>query len=269
MRRIILFSSMVVLTLLISGCDDNELDGDWESEYRSYTGISVMDVTVVTGDVIVSPSLSDSVLVELNYNYATGCWEPMFAATDDHLSLSGNFLSNTCIGKSEWELFIPDQTIVNIESATGDVQITAVDAIFNINGATGDIEIENSTVEGAFNLATGNINAAALSLGGTTVFSIATGNVSLDLAEKANHTLAASSATGRAVVNYGGNEVEGTFVFIARKSDGVIISPYPFDIEEEFTESGAVYMRKSFTRGAVLPLVTISTASGTAELRKD
>lgn len=82
---------------------------------------------------------------------------------------------------------------------------------------------------------------------------------------------AVSSATGKASINYQGFDVSGTFVFIARKADGSIVSPYSFDLEEEFTNDGddRVYLRKTLIRGAALPVITISTASGTAELLSD
>ena len=75
-----------------------------------------------------------------------------------------------------------------------------------------------------------------------------------------------NTGSGNAVLNYGGNTIKGFFEFTADEKRGKIVSPFDFDNESTYMQSGRVYMRKSFTRSASTPKVTISTGSGTAEL---
>jgi hypothetical protein len=77
-----------------------------------------------------------------------------------------------------------------------------------------------------------------------------------------------STGSGKAVLNYGGNPVEGFFEFVADQKRGKIASPFAFDNETTFTKNGRTYMRKSFSKGGSTPTIDISTGSGTAELKR-
>jgi hypothetical protein len=88
------------------------------------------------------------------------------------------------------------------------------------------------------------------------------------LAESAQHDLALASVSGEAVLDFDGHPVGGHFEFTARVDKGRIVSPFAFDREEEFTQSGNRYWRKSFARDGDAPRVAIDTASGRAELKE-
>lgn len=112
----------------------------------------------------------------------------------------------------------------------------------------------------------GNISANNIQFTEESSLGSGSGSVAVTLAQSPDHNLTLSSGSGDSRLDYDGHTVEGFFVFTARKDNGHIVSPYPFDKEEEYLIGDQVYMRKSFTRGSDQPQITISTGSGTAKL---
>lgn len=157
---------------------------------------------------------------------------------------------------------------IEVSTASGDVHGDNLSGHLDVTTASGAIEIDGA--DGAFQLrtASGNIDAVGLTLTAASAFSSASGNVKVKLSEGAEHNLSLSSASGKAVLSYDGNELVGYFEFTARDDLGRIVSPVAFESEEQFLQGGVTYNRKSFAAGADVPRVTIGTASGKAELRR-
>jgi len=103
---------------------------------------------------------------------------------------------------------------------------------------------------------------------GESSFTTASGSVYIRLSESLAYDTKLTSASGNATLDYNGNNISGTFEFVARVKKGEIISPIKFDKEEIFTKNGKEYYRKSFTKGNKTPEIKIETSTGKAELLK-
>jgi hypothetical protein len=92
--------------------------------------------------------------------------------------------------------------------------------------------------------------------------------------------LSLGSTTGKVILDYNGNPIEGDFEFISGEN-GRIICPYKFDSEmcfkskrmiyskkEDFENEEVDYWVKSFIRGNQQPKVTLRTTKGTIKLLK-
>ena len=148
----------------------------------------------------------------------------------------------------------------NIDGAdmTGRMAMSSVSGRVDVTGAESSAEISTTS---------GHVGVEDLLLTASSQFTSVSGDVEVSLRRAAAVDLSLITVSSVAVLDYGGAEVRGLFEFIARVDDGEIDSPFPFDSEEQFTENGILYHRKSFTRGAGAPRVLIRTASGTARLR--
>lgn len=305
MHRLSVWASVLVILLASSGCDLN--DGDEEGirieSSLSFTGIQELDINTTSGDCLIQPADDDTLRVDLSYTFPESCYEPLYTKEGDVLELEEVFSGGTCNGSSQWVITLPDgigiefnsasgsftisdhQGDLRVNTASGSIDVGLLEGQVDLNSASGQITLEevsgkieaNSAsghvyVTGGagimdLNSASGDVRCEGVLFTDASSFSTASGDVRVILAESSGYDLGLSSASGQAILNYNGHEVQGFFEFTARQDIGTIISPYPFDSETTFTQGDYVYDRKSFTRGSATPSITINTASGTAELR--
>jgi hypothetical protein len=157
---------------------------------------------------------------------------------------------------------------IRIITASGDIKAERLDGSILIKCPSGDIEIKDAKGNIEVKAASGDINAEGIIITKESSFKIASGDVYVGLAKSAEQNLSLECASGDAILNYNGNPIEGHFEFKAIADRGDIISPFPFDKEEEEEKWGKKYLIKSFIRGLDIPKIRIYTASGKAELRE-
>jgi len=289
-----------VVLLLASGT----LAGPKKEESRLFEGIEVIRINTISGDCIVLKGAGDKVEVEVVWSYRPrDSFEPKFRERGKVLKLSEDMYGSNS-GRSTWTLTIPDGIEVRFNSASGGMEIEGLTGEFSSQTASGDIRAENCKGEFDFNTASGDIElidcegdfrancasgdvevnqcrggfevstasgsvrAEGVVLQDISTFSTASGRVMVVLAESAEHDLHVSTASGRATLDYGGNEIKGYFEFVSKYRDGRIVSPFDFDDEEQYRRWGDRYVRKWFTKGTESPQIFIETASGKAVLRE-
>jgi DUF4097 and DUF4098 domain-containing protein YvlB len=179
--------------------------------------------------------------------------------------LKGEFSAETASGDIEVESC---SGIFGFSTASGDIDIGNSEGIFEISVASGEIGFEECRGEFELSSASGGIDAYGITIGETSSFSTASGKVDVVLSETSEHNLHLSSASGRVILNYGGNPIKGYFEFTTRDHSGRIRAPFEFDDEEKFRQWGERYIRKSFTRESDSPEIIIETASGRAVLEE-
>ena len=179
--------------------------------------------------------------------------------------VSGEIECNTASGEISIE---ESDGEFDLSTASGDVDADNISGEIDINTASGEIEISNTT--GIFNLscASGNIKARNITIEEEGSFSTASGDVEVKLAKSTSADISLSAASGDVTLDYNGNELQGFFELSARKSRGRISAPYPFDNEYEEERHGETYLVKSFKRGSSKSVISVSTSSGRATLKK-
>lgn len=157
---------------------------------------------------------------------------------------------------------------IRVITASGDIKAERLDGFVLVKCPSGDIEIKDARGSIEVKAASGDIHAEGIIIEKESSFKVASGDVYVGLAKSAEQNLSLECASGDAILNYNGNPIEGYFEFKAIADRGDIVSPFPFDKEEEEEKWGKKYLIKSFKRGLDVPKIRIYTASGTAELRK-
>ncbi len=212
--------------------------------------------------------------------------EVEFSSASGDLSVSGLFgdvESNTASGDVELSRM---QGSMDIETASGNITIYDSKGELDFSAASGDIEADDITGEmelsvasgdidisdckGIFDVSTasGDIDADGITMTAMAEFSTASGDVDVQVAVTPEYDLEISTASGRSMLDLNGNAVKGTVQMTARKDRGRIVSDFSFQDEEEFERYGKPYIRKTFTKDGKTPFIRISTASGTATLKK-
>ena len=164
---------------------------------------------------------------------------------------------------------------MDIDNASGRIRLQNIQGNIEVDNASGRVVIQKATGQFDISNASGDVDASGIAINEESSFTTASGDVEVQLAKKLAHDLTLSSASGDAVLDYNGNPVAGEFIFRARQDRGRIVSPYPFDSEEEFDRGrgdrrhgSRIYLEKKFKLGKSGPRITLSTASGTVKLKK-
>lgn len=157
---------------------------------------------------------------------------------------------------------------IDINTASGNIDVKDLDGEIKLKVASGNITIKIAKGEFKVKAASGDIKATGIILRDDGDFKVASGDVEVSLAETANYDLELASATGDAVLDYKGNPIKGKFEFTALQGQGKIVSPLPFDKEEQEDKWGKKYTVKSFKVNGDEPKVRIKTATGKAVLKK-
>ena len=275
-----------------------------QEETHTYKGLEVIRITTISGDCVIEKSPDSQVTVEVVWSYhPRDSFEPRFSERGKVLKLSEE-MHDSNSGSSTWTVAVPDGVEVSFNSASGGMVVTGLNGRFSCETASGSVRVDDSRGEFRFSSASGNIelrdcsgtfelssasgdvelkdctgdfeassasgdvDAELVSLDDVSSFSAASGSVNVVLAKSAAYDLEVSSASGDAVLNYGGNQVVGYFEFTAMYRHGHIDAPFDFEDEEEFEHHGERYMRKWFTQGSDKPRILVSTGSGTVRLEK-
>ncbi|MBU0983056.1 MAG: DUF4097 domain-containing protein [candidate division Zixibacteria bacterium] len=157
---------------------------------------------------------------------------------------------------------------IDVKVASGSIRGRDLSGEVTLQSASGSVRVDNARGELQFSSASGSVDASGIVLEEVGTFEAASGNVYVELAESAQHDLHLSSASGRAVLDYGDNPLVGQFSFVAKVRKGRIDAPMDFDDEDEFSKWGDRYVRKVAVVDKPSPEISIETASGRARLVK-
>ena len=295
-----IFGITIVLALLLA---IGVSAGTRDEVSRTFSGIKVIKIETVSGDCHISQGTGDDVEVRVVSHYRPyDAFEPIFRDRGKTLYLREE-LDGSCSGGSDWNLIVPKGTRIKFSSASGsleavdfdgeiatsvasgdaavhhctgefefssasgDIYMRNCEGDFNTSTASGDIELEDC--RGLFDCSTasGTVEANRVELNAEGSFSTASGHVEVVVAKTPEYDLNVSAASGRAILDYNGNPLKGSFEFTARARKGRIDSPFDFEHEREYERYNQLYVEKTFNRGES-PLITLGTASGRVVLKE-
>ena len=262
------------------------LAGKKRSLVRTFDKTQRIKVKTIAGDLYVEKGEADEIRVEVINSYSPrDSFEPQMRESGSSLKLTERIYGSNS-GSSSWIISVPDGVEIDFSSASGNMTVTDLkgefsgstasgdyefencSGIWQMSTASGDIELENCKGEFELSTASGDVDANDIVIESESSFSSASGSVDVRLAESTEYDLHLGSASGRAVLNYSGNPIKGTFEMVSRDRRGRITAPFDFDEEERFRQWGERFFRKTFTKGKNDPLITIETASGKPSLKK-
>lgn len=263
-------------------------------------------IETVSGDVEIRKGESDKIEVTVIYNVRPrDSFEPVFRDRGRSLRLEERIYDSSS-GHITWIVTVPENTEIKFSSASGgftmedmtgdftgstasgdytlnncsgyfdlntasgDYTVEDCAGEFDLNSASGDLNIRNVTIneKSEFNSASGDVDCRGVKINRYCNFNSASGDVEVKLASSPDDDINVNSASGDALLDYNGNDINGYIELTAKRRGGRIRSDLDFDDEEEYIRHGQWYVKKSATIGSDSPYVTISTASGKAELIK-
>ena len=295
----VVFLCLLVSTALFSATEET-LDKSFEAQDE-------VRFKLVLGDCKVKKSTDGRIHVNLVYSYKAEIkFEPIMEIKGSRLILEEKYRgkSENNKGYSKWTVAVPDGIEIDLNSATGSLNVDGLN--LEIEGSTGTGEIELSNVKGEFEVSsgtgnvdvkdsegefevssgtgnvdinnskgnfeassgTGNVKADGITLDDEGNFSSGTGDAEVVFPEGTDFELNVSSGTNDAELNMKGKPIEGYFEFKCHARRGRIDSPIKFDEEKEYEEGDQKYLQKSFTKGNKSIRVYISTGTGKAKLKK-
>ncbi|MEW6413056.1 MAG: DUF4097 family beta strand repeat-containing protein [Candidatus Zixiibacteriota bacterium] len=253
---------------------------------RTFDAKEMVKINTISGDCIIRKGEPGKIIVEVDAHYTPyDSFEPKIRERANSIVIDEKFYGSSS-GDSDWIITVPDGTRIRFSSASGDFEahdlkgdftvsvasgeilLTNCEGEFDLSSASGDVVLEDCRGDFSASSASGRVEGEGVTLTQSSSFSAASGDVDLRLAASPDWGLAVSSASGKALLNFGGNPIKGYFEFVAKEGKGRIISPIDFDGEEVFRRHGDRYIAKAFTRGEDKPEILIETASGKAELRE-
>jgi hypothetical protein len=274
--------SLLAYSGLTIACESDSTIREQLSFNSTYAAIDTVQISGHNSDFIVSGGTDDSISIFLTYTNDPEIWEYGIDEGENYMLIREGFTvsGNTPTPTSDalWEITLPGGTEIIFLASSAQLSILDCEGQFDIHAASGDIRIDNSNGTFEVGTASGEIGAYNITLGDSSSFISASGDVNVGLSGGQDYILKLHATSGNAVLDFNGNPVLGYFEFSARADDGRIISPYAFDHEEIYQDVAWVYRndddfnrmydyhRKSFMRSGSVSKHYISTVVGTAEL---
>jgi len=217
-----------------------------------------------------SGSLTVSDVVDISLSATTGAGNLEFS------SLNGVLDATTGSGNVEMSKFSGHG---RINTGSGSMNVADSDGELSMNCGSGNIRITNVKAEFSVNTGSGHLDGDRIVLTGSGNFNTGSGRAKVTLDESPKFDITVNAGSGRAELNFNGNEINGEVVMKASKEHGSISAPFEFDKTEVVDSrhgSGNVttvngnsfIIVKTAQRGKGTNRITLSTGSGDAVLRK-
>ncbi len=130
---------------------------------KTFSGIEDIRINIASGNGIIKKGNSDEVKVTLEYTYDDDDYEPSFDQNGSTLRIREEFdrgRRNWNIrGKSKWTLEIPDGLMVDMNTGSGNIEITGLKVELDANSGSGNVDVENITGDTRLTTGSGNIYA--------------------------------------------------------------------------------------------------------------
>lgn len=292
----------VMLMLVLSGKVSAKYGGSDKTD-QEFPPLKKVRIKLVLSDCELTASSNGKIQVHHESIYDEDHYRTIIEERGNRLYIEEKFFGGDMHGGTHWKVFVPPETDVEFNSATGSLTVTGFkgdleaqsgtgkisvtnsEGQFDLNSGTGSVEIEETSGEFDLNSGTGTVRisdcrgdfdansgtgrcrASNITILHDGEFNCGTGSVLVEKPMGDDFDLRLNSGTGDAVLDMKNQPLAGYFEFRAHARRGDIECPEKFDIEVKGGNDNDEYVLKSFTRGKKSPRYFISTGTGTAELK--
>ncbi len=160
------------------------------------------------------------------------------------------------------------EATVDVNTGSGNIDVSNTTGDIDLNAGSGNIRISGSEASFSVNVGSGDVHARNVILADRSSFNCGSGDAEVSLSKAADFDISVNSGSGDAVLDFGGNAINGDVVMEADERRGRIIAPFDFDKEEEIERGRNVILRKSAKIGSKDVKINVSTGSGVAEIKE-
>lgn len=146
----IIITTFVLCFCIISYGQDKTIN-------KSFENVKSIRLTTSSGNINLKKGSGSSVKLTLKYSYSDDEFKPIFEENSGKLTLKEDFSRGNHSGNSNWDLELPDNISLNINTGSGDLSIAELQADVKTNLGSGDIDIHNVKGDLNFNTGSGNI----------------------------------------------------------------------------------------------------------------
>ncbi|MCE7993256.1 MAG: DUF4097 domain-containing protein [Roseivirga sp.] len=130
---------------------------------KTFDGVESIRINIASGNGIIKKGTSKQVKVTLEYTYDDNDYEPSFDQNGTTLRIKEEFDRGrrnwNVRGKSEWTLEIPDGLRVDMNTGSGNIEITGLNIELDASSGSGNVEVDNITGDTRLSTGSGNIEA--------------------------------------------------------------------------------------------------------------
>jgi DUF4097 and DUF4098 domain-containing protein YvlB len=160
--------------------------------HKSFSGFKTVDLSTVSGDVVIKTHSSNKVVVDVIYDVEPDdVIEFIFKESGKTLSIKEKWQGSSRRSNVQWTLTVPADIEIEFSTASGDITADGLTGRIDATTASGDINLRD--MKGDMELTTASGDATLVNLGGDIEISTASGDISV---ENASGDVELSTASG-------------------------------------------------------------------------
>jgi hypothetical protein len=164
---------LLVITFLLAAT--TAMHAQEKTVNKNFKNIRIIRLNTSSGDVILRKSNSTDVDLNLRYSYDEDEFKPTIDESNGTLTIKEEFSRGNHSGSSSWELTVPNDARVNLNTGSGNLTMDGVNAEVKTNLGSGDIEL--TSVKGKLDFNTGSGNIELTDTNGDVSLNTGSGNI--------------------------------------------------------------------------------------------
>jgi hypothetical protein len=161
-------SIVMVLLFLCAAAQDKKIT-------KSFSNVKTIQMKTSSGDVNIRKSADSQVKLELSYTYDEDEYTPQMDINGGKLTLNEDFTRGSHSGSSVWNLEVPNNLTISINSGSGEITVEDVTADIRTNLGSGDVTV--NALKGVVNVNTGSGNIEITKSDGDVSLNTGSGNL--------------------------------------------------------------------------------------------
>lgn len=150
MKKLMITSFMLIFAIVAFG--------QAKKLSKSFSNVKTIQIKTSSSDIYLKRSDDANVKLDLSYTYDADEYTPQMDENSGKLIISEEFSRGSHSGSSTWNLTVPQNVKVNINSGSGNITIEELSADIKSSLGSGDVEVKSLKGNLNMNTGSGNIN---------------------------------------------------------------------------------------------------------------
>lgn len=163
-----MFLTILLTTSVLTNAQDKTIQ-------KNFANIKTIQLSTSSGNITITKSTGSGVSVTLKHSYDDDEFTPVIEERNGTLIMKEDFSQGSQSGSSSWELGVPDNTSLNLNTGSGNIIVEGINTNIKSNLGSGDVELKS--VKGDLNFNTGSGNIDLTNAEGDLSFNTGSGNI--------------------------------------------------------------------------------------------